>query len=193
VRRWFGLSYSELKNLPSFSWNSTGIKIVEETDIASVFGSSGYATTTDDKKLILLKSKDVGKRVTFLDANNTIWQAICHHQLSGSLMFKIGPDGKVLGKRGVVEAVLNMAVHIIKGCFDLHSEKHGLEFFQNMGKPLSKGPRAGLVVCESAVGQNELEAHNRITNFATSTTTMLGDPELAPRLYFTYLYQNHQV
>ncbi len=115
------------------------------------------------------------------------------HEFGKSRMFCVGPDSIIMGKRGIINAVLNMGSHIYKGCFNYYSLTFGLEFYQESHRCVSKGHFAGIVPVETALGQNEIESHFRVTNLSTKVTTTLGDPELEGRLELSMLHQNYAV
>ena len=108
-------------------------------------------------------------------------------------MFRSGCDGKILGKPGIEQEVLNLAKHIHKGCFNFFSLNHGLEFHIEVGKPIQSGKYKDLVKVETAIGTNEPEAKFRVTNMSTALTFSLTDPELECRIELNFLRQNHGV
>ena len=98
-----------------------------------------------------------------------------------------------LGKMDITDAVLNMATHIYNGCFDYHSPTYGLGFYEAVGEPVTKGRYAGLLVRETGLGTNQLEARFRLTNFTTAMTGSLSDQELDARISWIFLKGNHNV
>lgn len=108
-------------------------------------------------------------------------------------MFKVDCTGVQLGKEGILDAVLNMAKHLYNGCFDYHSQTYGLEFYEAVGEPLTKGPFSGLLIWETSLGTNQLEARFRLTNFTTAMTGSLTDQELDARLPWVFLKGNYNV
>ena len=187
--KWFGYSIEDMAQAPRFDWKDTNVKHVTEANEVVL---PCFAVCDDGNRYITLSNTPT-KSTCFRDATGTIWLPTTNSFFGKSLMFQVTPDGKVLGKQSVIKAVLNLHQHILKGCLELHSGGYGLDCYQEVGCPVSKGDRKGLVAMESAFGQNELEAHFRVFNLTTAVTTTLGDPELEPRLELSMLYQNHAV
>ena len=202
--KWFGMTMDELRkedarlkdideHYSDGLWeNHTTCSFLDEPKQRQLHGAcaKGFGITGGDRYVVLKRSPG---SVDFADRNNVAWAKSSRPALNGALMFRIGADRIVPGKTSIIKAVLNLGIHIHKGCFDLHDGNYGLGFYQDVGAPVSKGPRKGLVVIETAIGQNELESHFRSMNHATATTLTLTDPELEARLCFGYLNQNYNV
>ena len=186
--KWFGFSIADMANAPSFSWDDPLVtQLTEASEMCPPFA------VCNGRHFITLASPEDTDKSGFKDAMGTTWFPTTNSFFGKSLIFQVATDGKVLGKRSVIKAVLNLHQHIQKGCLDLHDGGYGLDCYSAVGDPVSKGDRKGLVAVESAFGQNELEAHFRVFNLTTAITTTLGDPELEPRLELSMLYQNHAV
>ena len=204
-KKWYGLTSAEIEKercriealqdkYSSSLWeDSATCSLLDEAKLVQLRKSCahGFAISAKGDRYILLRKG--ADNVDFADQKGVAWLRSSRPAFANSLVFKTGADKKVLGKPSIVKAVTNLSKHIHKGCFDLHDDNYGLCFYQDVGSPVSKGPRKRLVAIETSIGQNELEAHFRSMNHATATTLSLADPELEARLSFGFLNQNFNV
>ena len=193
--KWFGFS---IKVLPTgkVEWDFQDWEEVEPRTVGEEHEElfqAGVAEVGETSALILHRKKLQKGAVRFLDGDGTLWFKATQAQFGKSKMFRPGCDGKILGKPGIQQEVVNLAKHIHKGCFNFFSENHGLEFYSEVGKPITAGKYEGLVKVETAIGTNELEAKFRVTNTSTALTSSLADPELECRVELNFLRQNYGV